>query len=94
MTKNFRVKTTHLYRCDAEYQVGVTYSGSDKTDEQFVALEWAGSYVFELPVRRAFNRFVGDYGAGGHICSVLSLNQELELGFESRIEEEEAGCGS
>jgi hypothetical protein len=77
MTKNFRIKTTHLYRCGAEYQVGVTYSGSDKTDKQFVALEWAESYVFELPVRRALNGLVGDDGAGGHICGcVVDLSSQ------------------
>jgi hypothetical protein len=44
-------------------------------------LEWAESYIFELPVRHTFNGLVGDDGAGGHICSVLELNQEIELGL-------------
>ena len=77
MTENFWINTTHLYRCGAEYQVGVTYSGSDKTDKQFVALEWAESYVFDLPVRRALNGLVGDDSAGGHICGrVVDLSNQ------------------
>ena len=86
MTENFWINTTHLYRCGAEYQVGVTYSGSDKTDKQFVALEWAESYVFELPVRRAFNGLVGDYGAGGHICVKVRVeSRSLNWGLSRKL---------
>jgi hypothetical protein len=42
-------------------------------------LEWAESYVFSLPVRRALNGLVGDDGAGGHIlpsCCVVDLSNQ------------------